>query len=466
MRTQAASSYLWLSPKVLSLGKEKKNVFFFCFFAASSYLCSILFGKKEKMRTTTYALLAALMLLTTACHKDKHKDEVPTNTLSVLVYLAGDNALDAIYYDYEESRYINFVDADISQMIEGTRKLPKGQNLIIFVDRKNERPYFLHAANGDTTRVYTCKEELKSSDAATLQMAMQWMMDNYEAKSYGLALWGHSDGWTIYKGRALSAPRKAYGQDNNGGSTWMEIPDMADALEKVCKGQPLRFIFADCCNFQSIESAYELRHVTDYIIGSPAEIPGEGAPYETVLPALFSQSDDFYKNAADAYFHQTSIDYEEPMSVIRTSALDDLAAATKAALAQSLMPLSSGTYPDVKGLIYYYSQCMHDMNDFMLHNTPTEVYSQWKRSLDAAVPYKLMATVWMSNNFVPYLNSAQTFFRDFEVTEERYGGVSMFAAQDPTMMSATRFRNYYELQRKKINRMEWYKAAGLDQLEW
>ena len=154
------------------------------------------------------------------------------------------------------------------------------------------------------------------------------------------------------------------------------------------------------------------------------------------------------------------------MSVVRTSALDDLAAATKAALAQSLMPLSSGTYPDVKGLIYYYSQCLHDMNDFMLHNTPTEVYSQWKRSLDAAVPYKLMATVWMSNNFVPYLNSAQTLFRDFEVTEERYGGVSMFAAQDPTMMSATRFRNYYELQRKKINRMEWYKAAGLDQLEW
>ena len=35
-----AYSYLWLTPKVLSLGKEKKNGFFFCFSLAYSYLCT------------------------------------------------------------------------------------------------------------------------------------------------------------------------------------------------------------------------------------------------------------------------------------------------------------------------------------------------------------------------------------------------------------------------------------------
>ena len=420
------------------------------------------------MRIATYAMMAALMLLTTACHKDKHKDDVSIASLSVLVYVAGDNNLDKSYWDYDRNEYINFVNEDLNEIIEGSREMKEGMNLLLFVDRQNELPYILHVAKGDTTRVYTCPQELKSSDASTLQMAMKWMMDNYEAKSYGLALWGHSDGWTIYKGRALGGPRKAYGQDISGGTTWMEIPDMADALEQVCKDQPLRFIFADCCSFLSVESAYELRHCVDYIIGSAAEIPGKGAPYNTVIPALFSERSDFYEQVADAYYAQTADGYKEPMAVIKTSALDDLAAATKAALTQSLRPLSSGTdaYPAVDSLIYYYNQCLHDMNDFMLRNTPAEVYAQWKRSLDAAVPYKLMATVWMSDNHVPYLNFAGTTFRDFEVTEERYSGVSMYVAQELTKLSSVRYQTYYQRQQKNISRMEWYKAAGLDELEW
>lgn len=412
-------------------------------------------------------------LLLSGCHKNKHDEPETKANLTVLVYIAGDNNLDGSYYDYEEQRTINFIDEDISQMIKGSSSLTKFQNLILFVDRRGFPPYFLKIADNDTTRLYTFPQELKSSDPATLQMAMKWVKDNYEANNYGLVLWGHAEGWTISSGRSTTA-RRAYGQDTTGGMTWMEIPDMAKALENFCGNSPLRFIFADCCCFQSIESAYELRHCTDYLIASPAEIPGEGAPYNTVIPALFSSSANFWQLAAEAYHAQTSYGYKEPLSVIKTDELENLAQATKAALTQSLEPMNSDhtNYPDVSGLIYYYNHCLYDINDFMLRNASSDVYAQWKRSYDKAVPYKAMTTVWMSGGYyyfethVPYIDTAEAEFRDFEVTSERYGGVSMYVPQDVTTLSLSRDKSYQEKQRSTISQMQWYKAAGYDVIGW
>lgn len=411
-------------------------------------------------------MIAVCGLLLTACHKHKDKEEETKATLSVLVYIAGDNILDSSYYDFEERRTVNYIDEDIRQMMEGSKRLTKQQHLILFVDRKGFPPYILKVASGDTTRLYTYPQEMKSSDANTLRTALQWVKDNYEAEQYGLALWGHADGWTISKARTANAPRRAYGQDITNGNTWMEIPDMAKTIEAVCSDKPLRFIFADCCCFQSIESAYELRNCTDYIIGSPAEIPGEGSPYDTVIPALFSGSDAFAEQVVDAYFAQKSDGYEEPLSVVKTDKLEDLAQATKAALTQSIEPLNSdGTnYSDVSGLIYYYDHCLYDMNDFMLRNTSADVYTQWKRIFDETITYKKMATVWMANH-VPYMDLGGSIFSDFDVTEERFGGVNMYVAQNPSRISI-RYRTYSERQRQTISQMQWYKAAGYDLLGW
>ena len=392
------------------------------------------------------ALILATLTLLTACHSDKHEKKQP-DMETVLVYIAGDNNLQS------------FIMSDVSQMMEGSTALSQGNNLILFVDRKGQTPYFLKVENGDTLRLKTFDEELKSSDAETLRMALSWTMENYEAQNYGLVLWGHADGWIIWQESAASrSPRRAYGQDTTDGTQWMNIPDMAKALATL---PHLRFIFADCCCFQSVESAYELRDVTDYIIASPAEIPGEGAPYQTVIPALFSQRDDFYLLAAQAYCDQESQGYREPMAVVKTSEMENLAQATHTVLTQSLQPIGSdGTgYPDVSGLIYYYDQTLFDMNDFILRFASTADYDTWRRAFDAAVPFKQMAEVWMANH-VSYLDSwSMSMFRDFEVTEERYGGVNMFVPQN----SETKQKKN---QNERISQMQWYAAAGLKDLGW
>ena len=399
-------------------------------------------------------ILTALTLLT-ACHKDKDEKEPKIAKQSVLVYMAGDCSLNS------------FVMSDLRQMMEGSKLLGDGNHLLAFVDQTGRLPYLLEIANGDTTRVYTYEQEMKSSDPATLKTTINYLKSNYRAENYGLVLWGHADGWVVWEPAAKNAPRRAYGQDVTGGEQWMNIDEMADALESTFPDAPLRFIFADCCCFQSIESAYELRHCTDMIIASAAEIPGEGAPYQTVIPALFSQQDDYYRQAIDAYYAQESYGYQEPLSAIRTSEMENLAEATRVALATSLQPLGSdGTgYPDVKGLIYFYDYTLFDMNDFFLRHADSNTYAEWHRTFQSAVVYRTWVDAWMANH-VAYVGSfGSHLFQDFDVTDERFGGVNMFVPQNPESVPYAE-RSKVTQQNERIRRMEWYKAAGLDALGW
>ena len=82
----------------------------------------------------------------------------------------------------------------------------------------------------------------------------------------------------------------------------MNITQMAKALEGLT---PFKYIFVDCCNMVSAETGYELRNATEYLIGSPAEIPGWGAPYDKIMPSLFKNGSDMYRGIVDAYWKQT-----------------------------------------------------------------------------------------------------------------------------------------------------------------
>lgn len=400
------------------------------------------------------------LLFLCCCHK--HQDNEPSLARqTVLVYIAGDNSLDS------------YVMSDVREMMEASKSLPDDCHLVLFIDKIGSMPYFMTVENGDTVRRETCSTELRTSSSETLRMALQWAMSHYAARQYGLVLWGHADGWIIKSSTANSRPRRAYGEDtdnytNKNPGTWMNIPDMARAIESFQAPEgsqkPLRFIFADCCCFQSVESAYELRNTADYIIASAAEIPGVGAPYDTVLPVLFSEGDDFCHKAVDAYYEQVSYGYHEPMSVVLTSEMENLADATATVLHNSLQPMSESGYPDVDGLIYYFEQTLFDMNDFIKKHASPDNYTEWRRVFDKAVPYSTVTPVWLAN-FIPYLDSRNTEFRDFSVTEERYGGVSMFVPRDPNTVYYT-YRETVRSQNSTISRMKWYEAAGLDRLGW
>ena len=106
---------------------------------------------------------------------------------------------------------------------------------------------------------------------------------------------------------------------------------------------------------------------------------------------------------------------------------------------------------------------MYDMNDFILHYADPAHYAEWKTAFDNVVVYKKNAkNGWMTNRQV----STSTFKW---LTDERYGGVSMFVPQD-------RKGTWYEPYTDKgiqhngynadIRKTSWYVAARLAEFEW
>lgn len=412
----------------------------------------------------SYLLILCTILTLVGCKKDD--DDSPQHfDRTVLIYVAAENNL-APYLNYE-----------MEEIAEGSKGL--GNNaLVIYVDDTTPKSYIMRMENGEKKDICTLDDNL-SSDPKTMRYIINYTKEHFPADEYGMVLWGHASGWELGDSVAASRQMKAYGIDTGNNTLdivgkWMNMYTLANTLKEW--GQPLRFIFADCCQFQCVESAYELRATTDYIIGSPAEIPGVGAPYNLIIKHFFSNDEDFYEKIVDDYFAQLSYGYtgraRTPLSVIKTSALPQLTEATYKAL-QTFLPMSEGEYPDMSDLIYYRgnksntaSSTMYDMNDFMLHKTDSATYANWKKAFDDVVVYKKHPAPgdgWMTNE-LPYNTPVFSY-----MTDERYGGVSMFVPQNrsgswylPHKTNNVQFDGY----NADIKKTSWYWATRLNELGW
>ena len=422
--------------------------------------------KKILVKTMLMSILTiGTMMSFTACSSDDEVlDEVNNSMQSktsrnataertVLVYLAGKNNL-------SESLQTN-----LEQMKAGSKRI--GNNtLLVFVRRdiKGEQPWLARVSNGELTDSVSLDDmgistsNMQACNPELMEQVLQYAFNYYPANEYGLVLGGHSTGWLIEQEPSTT---RAFGVDNGDGYTyssrnrrWINVPTIASVLERV---PHLKFIFADCCNFMCLETMYELRNVTDYIIGSPAEIPAEGAPYEQIMPALFEKNT-FCTSAIDIY-HRTQ-NGEVPLSVVKTSAMDQLASATRYALDMVQEKIGNG-YADTQGLIHYgYSgssiqfhqeyNLFYDAGDFFRSHLSESDYQQWKQALDEAVVEKRFAKQWRTCMMWRYTYS------DFEMTEEKYHGVSMYIPQDPN----TEYGKYYVRNNEDIKQLKWYQSVG------
>ena len=375
---------------------------------------------------------------------------------TVLVYMAGKNNLTS-----DTAR--NFVNEDLEEIKQGSLRLRDNDCLLVFVRRylKNnnlETPWLARIWKGeviDSVSVVDMgitKSDARACDPEVMETVMRYAYSNYQARNdYGLVLWSHSSGWMMEDEVPCT---RGYGVDNgnyvNGKGYWINVPTMKNILSKM---PHLKFIMADCCHFMCLESLYELRSVADYVIGSPAEIPGVGAPYEEVVPAMFEQ-DTFYSSIVEKYHaaQQGCL----PLSVVKMSEMEHVAQATRYAL-QSAEANLGGDYADLTGMIHYghlgtralfypENNFFFDAGDYLLRYASESDYQQWKQALDKAVVLKRIGYTWDTQKIW------RIFYTDFEMMEERFHGVSMFIPQD---VEKGKYAKYNE----DIKQMEWYQAT-------
>ncbi len=362
----------------------------------------------DKVAAVIYFIVATSLFL--ACTHDNNDsiEDIPDAGLAksrtVMVYMVAENSLG----DRE-------LKDDIKELIKGRNSLNfhAGDHLIVYVD-DNALPRIYEIKKDETTMqladlspVCTYKEDVNSASAVQLRRFVQYVKQHYPAKSYGLVMWSHALGWipsTYAKDKADDGgtKKRAFGLDNEQNSYdgrlngyQMSIEDMAAVLE--AEGG-VDFILFDACFMQCIEVAYAMRNATHYVIASPAEIPGPGANYATMVPAMF-QKDDYVQQMLSAYYtdYEMRKDYGIVISAIETAHLETFAMEMWGIVQKyqsQLMAL------DKQSLLSYYvygawgTICPDylDMQGVMRTVLSETDYEQWKMKLDAFVTCQ--ATDW------------------------------------------------------------------------
>ena len=390
---------------------------------------------------TSYIIILYVGFLLTGC-RDKLEPPVdPTPQpraeveRTVIVYMAGDNSLSSV------------VRKDTAEMIKGKDMIPEDVNFIIFLDDKQHKPAIFELSAKSGMQLWKqYEEELCSTDSLTMLEVLCEIEHYFPARHYGIAFGSHASGWVPER---TSSRRNTFGKDETytSGKLEMEIPVLRDVLAQLPK---FDYIFFDACFMQCIEVAYELRNVTNYMVGSPAEIPGPGAPYDKIINALCGGDAKGIVEGYDSGYPE-GIYSGVLLSCIDCTKLEELAQATGQLLTPHYMehnePLATGFQIYCNDLSKYTYCC--DMRTTMCRLLSEEDYAAWMEVFDQAVP---LYTLSNTNTWYAKLCS------DPRVADpECYGGVSMFVPME-------KYKAYGW--NKDFQKTSWYAATGWEHTGW
>lgn len=402
-----------------------------------------------------YLLTAFCAFVLFSCSDDDHSGDNPESDIAsrtVIIYISGENSLSS------------FAPGDLSEMAEASTAIGSNNHLVVFFDNASstQMPYIAELKDGEVVKDKQYEEDFLASDPDRMREVLTYIMQRWPAKSYGIDLWGHASGWLITGDTIATtqAATRAYGIDNGMNTTsdrgkWINMTMMARVFEQL----PGKFLFVvgDCCFFQCVESAYELKDCADYIFGCPSEVPGYGGAYQTIIPLFFNQSATFYNDIIDTCRDMIGDEsFGVPMSVIRTSALDRFAAATAKIMPELLK------YDNFSGkrLVYYgvfvddkgkKAKGYYDPLNLVLEYAADSPYRQeWENALNDLIPNRIWCRKWSANHVQYGLD-----FSSFDVSEQTCSGMCMFVPQ-PMYESLSPNPN------ESIKQMKWAKAVGLD----
>lgn len=366
-----------------------------------------------------------------ACSDDIPIPDPETYESVAIVYWMGDNSLNGV------------ADTDINELVTDKDAIPANSKIIIYADKKDKMPviYELDAQNGlKVWKEYTQEEDC--TDSLTFLTNLRTITRNFPAKSYGLTFGAHGSGPVIKQRRAL-------GPDDSHSSNWMNIPTLRGALEQL---PHFKYIFFDVCFMQSIEVAYELRNVTDWIIGSPAEIPAPGAPFNTITGALCKGD---IQGIVEGYNsgYPTAIYDGVILSAVKCSELGNIAATTRTYIESAFANRQTIPYGETQKIQKYssefssYTFC-YDMNSIMPHILSDEEYHQWLEAFDEVVPLRKAS----SGKWTAYHCYNPTIY-----DPDHFGGITMYIPQEG---------NEGNIKNEELRYYQWFKDAGWNQTGW
>lgn len=274
-----------------------------------------------------YGILCLSVL--SGCKKNDDSVDTPQRNRTVLMYLFQDSNLwDAL------TQNINEVEQGWTDGIDGT--------MLIYVDPSTNitqfggKPVLLEIKHDETdlivSKIVKVYEDKDATDADVFKQAQQDAIDMYPARSYGLIVSGHGNGFFV------NADTKGL----SGSDRWSRKGLDIDVMAKNAATH-YDFIILDACLMGETTTLYQLRNTTDFVMASAELSPGDGFAYSSALAALFTQPQaDLYTfaNHTGIYYRENPKGQEYTtyyktyitLGVYRMSEAENLAAVTKKAI--------------------------------------------------------------------------------------------------------------------------------------
>ncbi len=220
---------------------------------------------------------------------------------TIMVYLAGDNDLTShcvsILQQLEAVRYRN--DVCVLACLESSTPWPRGSRFIEINCPHSERErevrfdWELHndlippEEAGQEKAPFNGKSMRRPAVAEGLRKFINWSVSNHrDSDHYMLILFGHGP---IVAGQSFLV------SENPG--DFLRLEDLKDVLAERFGGENSRRKKLDILAFQNcvmngIETAYEIRHHANYLIGSQGLVLATGWPYDKMVEAVVKTRSD------------------------------------------------------------------------------------------------------------------------------------------------------------------------------
>jgi Clostripain family len=292
-------------------------------------------------------LLATLILCAAASVASAAPPAAPRAAWTVMVFMNGDNNLEEFALrDFNEMAEIGS-NADVNVVVQLDR-------IGLYTEFNDDQPlwtdtkrfYVRHHSQPVPAQQISSLGEANMGDPATLRDFIVWARSTYPADRYALVIWDHGRG---YRGleqpttpnslpfrSANAAPTRAISQDDTDHDELYNA-EVTSALREALQGERLDIVAFDACLMSMVETAYAMRGLAQFMVGSEDLEPATGWKYDDVLQrlqahpkastreiarAMVQSYRDTYRSAS-IYFNPTTT-----QSAIDLTQIDDLAKAT------------------------------------------------------------------------------------------------------------------------------------------
>ena len=237
------------------------------------------------------------------------------------------------------------------------------------------------------------------------------------ALTYAMIIGGHGMGWIpvspTYQTIGIKALSTSISSFKNyweyegafhtryfGGTTTKYQTDITSLAQGITMAgiKKMEYILFDNCYMSSIEVAYELRNVTNYLIASPTEIMAYGMPYAVVGEYLLGETD--YKAVCDGFYAFYSTYNEAPYGTLAVTNCSELAStASLMREINSRYTFDTAQLNSLQRMDGYEPPIFYDYGDYVAHLcTDEQLLMEYKEQLDRMIPYKTHTTEFYSKS--------------------------------------------------------------------